>query len=53
MAIRDWVKEKLEIQDDLLPLLFGKPILELAPLHGLIIEKEGESFIIKVMEEKK
>jgi len=53
MAIRDWVKEKLEIQDDLLPLLFGKPILELAPLHGLIIEKEGENFIIKVMEEKK
>lgn len=53
MAIREWAKEKLQIRDELMPLLFGKTIFEMAPLYGLIIEKEGENFIIKVMEEKK
>ncbi|GAB5047058.1 YkgJ family cysteine cluster protein [Thermodesulfovibrio sp. TK110] len=50
-AIREWAKEKLEIEDDLLPLIFGRSLLELAPLYGVLIEKEGENFIIKVMKE--
>ncbi len=50
-AVRDWIKEKLQIQSDLIPLIFGKTLFEMASLYGLIIEKEGENFIIKVMEE--
>jgi len=50
-AIRDWIKEKLEIQDDTLPLIFGRSLMEIAPLYGVLIEKEGENFIIKVMKE--
>ncbi|WP_353683556.1 YkgJ family cysteine cluster protein [Thermodesulfovibrio sp. 3907-1M] len=50
-AIRNWAKEKLEIQDDVLPLLFGRSLMEIATLYRVLIEKEGENFIIKVMEE--
>jgi len=48
--IRQWAKDKLNIQEDVFPLIFGKRLLELAPLYGLIIQKEGQHFIIKVME---
>ncbi|MGC8937544.1 MAG: YkgJ family cysteine cluster protein [Thermodesulfovibrio sp.] len=50
-TIRDWAKGKLEIQDDVLPLLFGRSLMEIAPLYGVLIEKEGENFLIKVMKE--
>lgn len=50
-AIREWIKDKLQIQPDLMPLIFGKTLFEMAPLYGLIIEKEKENFVIKVMEE--
>ncbi|MCX8033806.1 MAG: YkgJ family cysteine cluster protein [Thermodesulfovibrio sp.] len=51
-SLRDWIKEKLELSDDILPLLFGKTLLELATFYGLIIEKEGENFLIKVIQEE-
>ncbi|MEN2986224.1 MAG: YkgJ family cysteine cluster protein [Thermodesulfovibrionaceae bacterium] len=47
-AIRSWAKEKLNIQEDLLPVVFGRTLFELASLFNLIIEKEGENFIMKV-----
>jgi len=31
---------------------FGKTLFEIAPLYGLLIERDGENFIIKVMEDK-
>jgi len=48
--IRKWAKDKLNIQDDISNLIFGKRLFELAPLYGLIIQKEGDNFIIKFME---
>ncbi|GAQ95295.1 putative zinc- or iron-chelating domain-containing protein [Thermodesulfovibrio aggregans] len=50
-ALREWIKEKLEIEDSVLPLLFGRSLMEIAPLYGILIEKEGENFIIKAMKE--
>lgn len=47
-AIRNWVVEKLNIKEDLLSLIFGRSLIELAPLFNLIIEKQEENFIIKV-----
>lgn len=49
-TIRDWCMKKLEIKADLIPLIFGRSIVEIASMYGLIIEKDGENFIIKVME---
>ncbi|WP_297211913.1 MULTISPECIES: YkgJ family cysteine cluster protein [Thermodesulfovibrio] len=50
--IRDWVKEKLSISEEVLPLLFGKTLFEMASIYGLIIEKDGDNFIIKVTQEE-
>ncbi len=50
-SLRDWLKEKLSINEYLIPLLLGRSLFELAPVYGLIIEKEGENFIIKVTQE--
>lgn len=50
-TIREWIKEKLGIQDDVMPLIFGRTLFEIAPLYGILIEKEGENFVIKVMQE--
>ncbi|MCX7987942.1 MAG: YkgJ family cysteine cluster protein [Thermodesulfovibrio sp.] len=52
LSLRDWIKEKLKISDDILYLLFGRTLFELASLFGLIIEKDGENFIIKVIQEE-
>lgn len=52
-SIRDWAKEKLGIGEEALPLIFGKPLFELLPLYGLVIEKENENYIIKILEEVK
>ncbi len=51
-SIREWLKEKLSIEEDVIPLLLGRSLLNIAPLYGLIIEKEGENFIIKVTQEE-
>ncbi len=51
-TLRNWLKEKLSISDDVLPLLLGRSLFEIAPFYGLIIEKEGENFVIKVMQEE-
>lgn len=51
-SIRDWTKEKLSLSEEILPLLFGKTLLEIASLYGLIIDKEGDNFIIKVTQEE-
>lgn len=51
-AIRDWAREKLEIDSNVFSLIFGKTLFEIAPLYGLLIERDGENFIIKVMEDK-
>ncbi|MCS7164268.1 MAG: YkgJ family cysteine cluster protein [Thermodesulfovibrio sp.] len=52
LSIRDWIKEKLTVSDDVLPLLFGRTLFEIAPFYGLIIEKDGENFIIKITKEE-
>lgn len=52
LALRDWIKEKLKLSEEILPLLFGRTLFELAPIYGLIIEKEGENFITKVIREE-
>ncbi len=51
LYLRDWLKEKLSITDDVLPLILGRSLLEIAPFFGLIIEREGENFVIKVLQE--
>jgi len=51
-AIRDWARDKLEIDSNVFSLIFGKTLFEIAPLYGLLIERDGENFIIKVMEDK-
>jgi len=51
-SLRDWMKEKLSLSEEVLPLLFGRTLFEITPFYGLIIEKEGENFIIKVMQEE-
>ncbi len=51
--LRGWVKEKLTLSEEVLPLLFGRTLFELIQFYGLIIEKEGENFIVKVMQEEK
>ncbi len=51
-SLRDWLKEKLSLSDDVLPLLLGRSLFEIAPFYGLIIEKEGENFVTKVMQEE-
>lgn len=51
-AIRDWAKEKLSLNEEVIPLIFGKTLFEIAPLYGLIIEKEGENFNVKVTQEE-
>lgn len=50
-TIRQWIKEKLEINDEIMPLLFGKTLYEIASLYGLMIEKKGEEFLVKVVQE--
>ncbi len=52
LYLRDWLKEKLSISDDVLPLILGRSFLDIAPFFGLIIEREGENFVIKVIEEE-
>lgn len=51
-SLREWIKEKLNLSDDILPLLFGKTLFELATFYGLVIEKEDENFLIKVVQEE-
>lgn len=52
LSIRDWLKDRLSLNDEIMPLLLGRSLFELAPTHGLLIEKQEENFIIKVIEEE-
>jgi Fe-S-cluster containining protein len=49
-SLRDWVKASFSLSDEVLPLFFGRSLFEIAALYGLIIEKEGENFIVKVIQ---
>lgn len=51
-TIRDWAREKLSLPEDVLPLIFGRTLFDIAPVYGLIIEKEGENFYVKVTQEE-
>lgn len=51
-SLRDWLKEKLSLSDDVLPLLLGRSLFEIAPFYGLIIEREGENFVTKIIQEE-
>lgn len=51
-SLRNWLKEKLSLSEEVLPLILGRSLFEIAPFYGLIIEKEGENFIIKVTQEE-
>ncbi|MDW7998036.1 MAG: YkgJ family cysteine cluster protein [Thermodesulfovibrio sp.] len=52
LTLRDWLKEKLTLSDEVLPLFFGRTLFEIAPFYGLIIEKEDENFVIKISQEE-
>lgn len=51
-SLRDWAKEKLEIKEEILPLIFGRSLIELMPIYGLLLEKENNNFIIKTVQEE-
>lgn len=52
LSLREWLKEKLSLSDDVLPLLLGRSLFEIAPFYGLIIEREGENFVTRVIQEE-
>lgn len=50
-SIRQWAKDRLGVEEEVLPLIFGKPLIELLPLYGVVIEREEENYTIRLLKE--